>query len=108
MLMCHCINCLFWATSTHSITDVTYFENRIDVLMRCSRDKFLPAGIEVTQIVVPHPLRAKLLHIAHDLPTSGHLGIKKTYDRLARHFFLARYAIVCGRVLQNVRNLPTF
>jgi len=36
---------------------------------------------------VPQLLRAKLLHIAHDLPTSGHLGIKKTYDRLARHFF---------------------
>jgi len=71
----------------HTITDVNYFEIRSDVLARCSRDKFSPAGLEVTQIVVPQPLRAKPLHIAHDLPTSGHLEIKKTYDRLARHFF---------------------
>ena len=75
------------AKSPHAITDVTYFEIRSDVLVRCSRDKFSPAGLEVTQIVVPQLLRAKLLHIAHDLPTSGHLGIKKTYDRLARHSF---------------------
>src|SRR6218665_157160 len=49
------------AKSPHAITDVTYFETRSDVLVRCSRDKFSPAGLEVTQIVVPQLLRAKLL-----------------------------------------------
>src|SRR6218665_3673041 len=42
-----------FAKSPHSITDVTYFEIRSHVLVRCSRDKFTPAGLEVTQIVVP-------------------------------------------------------
>lgn len=36
---------------------------------------------------MPQLLHTKLLHIAHDLPTSAHLGIKKMYDRLARHFY---------------------
>ena len=28
-----------------------------------------------------------LLRILHDLPTANHLGVQKTFDQLARHFF---------------------
>jgi len=52
--------------------------------------QFSPVGLEITQIVVPQHLRPTLLDTAHYLPASGHLGIKKTYDRLARHFYWLR------------------
>jgi hypothetical protein len=40
----------------------------------------------VTQIVVPKVLRVQLLNIAHDIPASGHLDVKKTLQRLQSHF----------------------
>lgn len=41
----------------------------------------------VTQIVVPRPFRDEILHLAHDDPFAGHLGVNKTYDRILRCFF---------------------
>lgn len=41
----------------------------------------------VTQIVVPSPYRTAILNLAHDNPLAGHLGVKKTYNRILRHFF---------------------
>ena len=41
---------------------------------------------EAEQIVVPDCLRSKILHLAHDIPASGHLGITKTKARLWPHF----------------------
>lgn len=37
--------------------------------------------------MVPTVLRTKLLDLVHDLPSSAHLGVHKTKDRLSRHFF---------------------
>jgi Integrase zinc binding domain/Integrase core domain len=39
------------------------------------------------QIVVPTKFRRDILTLAHDTPLSGHLGVKKTYQRIASHFF---------------------
>ena len=47
----------------------------------------MPVGLKVTQIVVPKQLQGKLLTVAHEYPTSGHLGVKKSFDRLTRHFY---------------------
>ena len=41
----------------------------------------------VHQVVVPKPYRNEILSMAHDLPLSGHLGIRKTKDRILRQFF---------------------
>lgn len=41
----------------------------------------------VTQIVVPSSYRVEILKLAHDSPLAGHLGIRKTYDRILRNFF---------------------
>uniref|UniRef100_H3BXP7 Gypsy retrotransposon integrase-like protein 1 n=1 Tax=Tetraodon nigroviridis TaxID=99883 RepID=H3BXP7_TETNG len=56
----------------------------------------------VSQIVAPSPYRAEILKMAHDNPFSGHLGVKKTYNRILRHFFwpglkgdVARYCRSC-------------
>src|SRR6218665_2460745 len=44
-------------------------------------------GLEVTQIVVLKQLQIKLITVAHDYPTSGHLEVEMTLDRLIRHFY---------------------
>ena len=40
----------------------------------------------VQQVVVPQSFRAQVLSLAHDT-VAGHLGIKKTYQRILRCFF---------------------
>ena len=40
----------------------------------------------MAQIVVPSPYRAEILTLGHDNPLAGHLGIRKTYNRILRHF----------------------
>ena len=61
-----------------------------DILMR----KWSPTeydngekGQTVYQIVVPTVHRREVLELAHDLPVSGHLGVRKTYNRVLQHFF---------------------
>uniref|UniRef100_A0A3B4UD58 Gypsy retrotransposon integrase-like protein 1 n=1 Tax=Seriola dumerili TaxID=41447 RepID=A0A3B4UD58_SERDU len=46
-------------------------------------------GDPVLQIVLPAKFRQPVLQVAHD--ESGHSGVRKTYGRLLRHFFLASY-----------------
>ncbi len=41
----------------------------------------------VFQVVVPEAYRSDILYLAHDHCLSGHLGIRKTLDRVLRHFF---------------------
>lgn len=36
---------------------------------------------------MPRPYRAEILSLAHKTPLSGHLGVRKTHDRILRHFF---------------------
>src|SRR6218665_2637204 len=71
----------------HTNNAVSYFAIKNDVLVRHSRDRVVPVGLEVTKIVVPKKLHVKLLTVAHEYPISGHLGVKKTFDRLTRHFY---------------------
>ena len=44
-------------------------------------------GETVYQIVVPTVHRQEVLELANDLPVSGHLGVRKTYNRVLQHFF---------------------
>lgn len=41
----------------------------------------------VFQIVVPVEYHPDVLHLAQDHSLAGHLGVKKTYDHVLRHFF---------------------
>ena len=53
-------------------------------------------GNKVTlQLVVPEGFRGKVLRLAHETLMSGHLGIKKTLDRVVSEFF---WPGVCGDV----------
>ena len=60
-----------------------------DVLMRKYRPPDVPSSEEwsvIHQIVVPTAYRKEILSMAHDLPYGGHLGVKKTKDRILRQF----------------------
>ena len=60
------------------------------ILMRKYRPPEVPATEEwsvIQQVVVPKPYRSEIMAMAHDLPVSGHLGVKKTTDRILRQFF---------------------
>lgn len=41
----------------------------------------------VFQVVVPSAYRSDILHLAHDHCLAGHMGVRKTLDRVLRHFF---------------------
>src|SRR6218665_1798435 len=49
-----------------TVFDQALFQVRNGVLVRAWRDRFSPVGCEITQVVVPKPLRPKLIYIAHD------------------------------------------
>ena len=42
---------------------------------------------ECKQIVMPKVLRGRVLNLAHDSKMSGHFAFKRTYQRLAHHFY---------------------
>nr|XP_034310523.1 uncharacterized protein LOC117684040 isoform X3 [Crassostrea gigas] len=44
-------------------------------------------GNDIFQIVLPHKYRSLALEMAHDIPMSGHMGVKKTRNRILQHFF---------------------
>ncbi|BFZ02581.1 hypothetical protein BsWGS_05620 [Bradybaena similaris] len=48
---------------------------------------FTKDDIMYKQILLPLKYRNEALHLAHDIPVSAHLAVKKTTDRIKRHFF---------------------
>ena len=70
-----------------------------------------PDGAELL-LVVPRHLRKDVLQELHDAPTSGHLGVSRTYDRVRRRVFwkglyrsVRRYVAACD--LCQRRKKPT-
>ena len=60
------------------------------VLMRKFRPPDVSAEDEWTivhQIVVPQVYRAEILSLGHSHPLAGHMGIRRTYDRILSHFW---------------------
>lgn len=41
----------------------------------------------IKQLVVPTKFRRQILQLGHDIPMAGHLGIKKTRERILKYFF---------------------
>ncbi|XP_070173431.1 uncharacterized protein [Littorina saxatilis] len=70
------------------------------ILKRVYREK----KVECSQICVPRSLRKGLLKFAHDTPMAGHLGTKKTRERIWADFYwpglcedVRRYCQSCDR-----------
>ncbi|VDI11022.1 Hypothetical predicted protein [Mytilus galloprovincialis] len=62
----------------------SYFIYNSDLLYRVYTK---PSGEVIQQIVLPSKLRGTVLSLGHDIPLAGHLGNKKTRDRIMQHFF---------------------
>lgn len=70
-----------------------------------------PDGPELLPVVPKH-LRSDVLRQLHDVPTAGHLGVSRTYDRVRRRFFwpglyrsIRRYVGACDMCQR--RKVPT-
>lgn len=75
------------------------YEYEKDVLYRQYVDK---QGKKHRQLVVPRKLRPKVLSVGHDAPMAGHLGQKKTRERVWQEFYwpgivgdVKRYCMSC-------------
>ena len=61
-----------------------------EMLYRYKREELLDPVTndeEGWKLVVPEEYRERILRDAHREPSSGHLGIEKTYDRIAREYY---------------------
>ena len=66
------------------------FYTQNGVLMRKWRPPDVPASDEwqvVHQIEVPKVYHREVISIAHDGPMAGHLGVRKTHNRILNHFW---------------------
>jgi len=48
------------------------------------------------KLIIPKEERADIIREAHDVPQSGHLGVEKTYQRVATRYFWPRVSRDCG------------
>lgn len=78
----------------------SYFILKNDLLYRVFDSD---SGEKVFQIVAPKKLRSSIMSLAHDTPLAGHLGNKKTRERIMRNFFwpgmyidISRYCKSCS------------
>ncbi len=102
----------------------SWFVTEGGVLYRKFESAAFNNGKEVRQVVVPKVLRQQVLVLVHDCITSGHLGVKRTMDRVLSNFFwpglggdverYCRSCDVCQRTVQKgkvqrvpLENLPT-
>ena len=69
------------------MTDVPGYFRREGIMYR----RWVPRGREeeaaVEQIILPRQCRRTVLQIAHTIPLGGHLGKKKTAERIMRRFY---------------------
>ncbi|KAL8606779.1 hypothetical protein ACOMHN_049608 [Nucella lapillus] len=72
-------------------TGVVWYIQKGGVLMRqhqCRDDT-------VTQVIVPKELRVSVMTLGHDIPMAGHLGTRKTKDRIFLEFY---WPGMCGDI----------
>ena len=67
----------------------------------------------VEQMVLPAALKSEVLRLAHDTPVGGHMGVKKTRERVLKHFYwpnifkeVAEYVLSCD-ICQKVDTKPS-
>ncbi|XP_070184094.1 uncharacterized protein [Littorina saxatilis] len=79
------------AVADQKIKTGTRYVWKKDILYRVYSSK----DTEYKQVVVPKKFRDEVMGLAHDSPMSGHLGARKTRDRIWRDFF---WPGICGDV----------
>lgn len=59
---------------------------------------------DVHQLVVPKSCRHHILELCHACPLAGHMGVKKTLERIRFHFFFFFFGPGCGRMWPSIVN----
>ncbi|KAK7104926.1 hypothetical protein V1264_019564 [Littorina saxatilis] len=63
------------------------FEVKAKILYRVFQHPRVNGGKPLRQVLVPQPLRRQVMEVAHDSIMGGHLGVKKTSDRIQAAFY---------------------
>ncbi|KAL5009600.1 hypothetical protein ScPMuIL_011905 [Solemya velum] len=96
-----------WSLARNKIRDgYAYFYSEDDILWRGFK---LEGKTELRQIVIPVKWRESIMSIAHDIPMAGHLGTKRTRNRIMQHFFwpgifmdVSRYVRSCPQCQKGI------
>ena len=67
--------------------EVVMYEVKNDILYRSYAHPRVNGGVVVKQVVVPRLLCREVMELAHDSTLSGHLGSKKTADKVFSNFY---------------------
>ena len=63
------------------------FEEKSGVLYRLYKHPYVNGGKPLKQVMVPEKLRCPIIEVAHGSIMGGHMGIKKTTDKIQRAFY---------------------
>ena len=63
------------------------FEVKSGILCPIYKHSFVHGGKPVKQVMVPKQLRPRIMKVAHGSTMGGHLGIKKTTDKIVSAFY---------------------
>ncbi|KAK7110805.1 hypothetical protein V1264_014623 [Littorina saxatilis] len=63
------------------------FEVKAKILYRVFQHARVNGGKPLRQVLVPQPLGRQVMEVAHDSIMEGHLGVKKTSDRIQAAFY---------------------
>ena len=63
------------------------FQVKSGILYRTYKHPFVNGGKSVKQVMVPVQLRPRIMEVAHGSIVGGHLGIKKTSDKIESAFY---------------------
>ena len=79
-----------------------HFEEKGGILYRVFSHPRVNGGNEIRQVVVPENLRNQVIELAHSSLMGGHMGIRKTSDRILSNFYwpglnddVARFCRTC-------------
>jgi hypothetical protein len=59
-------------------------------------------AVSTSQLLVPEILRQVVLDVAHESILGGHMGNKKTLDRISVSFYGQVCALMCGDTVDHV------
>ncbi|KAK3758655.1 hypothetical protein RRG08_061098 [Elysia crispata] len=98
------------AMSENRAGRTSFFEKRDGIVYRVYNDA-TRGGASARQVVLPESLRKYVMSSAHDTITGGHLGIKKTREKIMSNFYwpgmyedVARYCRSCDICQKTRRN----
>ena len=87
------------------------FEVKGGVLYRVYKHPYVNSGKPLKQVMVPVQLRSRIMELAHGSLMGGHMGIKKTADKIQSAFYwpgiqgdVARYCKSCDVCQKTVNS----